>query len=273
MLWIFSVFLRYTKHVSDNQLSSETFEVTKRIIYGKESSIEESPYMVSLTIQLASEATCAGAILSSKVIITAAHCLYLVRNVGQIQVRAGSSYSKKEGSVHKLKRFKLHEKFNFTNMFNGYDVALIWLKNPIDLKDKETKKAITMFESGEEIREGTIFTFAGWGGTSLDTFTADKIQSLSMRIVDKNDCLKRLSKESLEFNEGFICATSLADNKLGTAYYGDSGGPLVIGDRLAGILSFCHNSTTLPQSQFFIDVSFLREWIDKKRAEFNEEVC
>lgn len=247
----------FESHFSDN---FSTVNRIKRIVQGSESSIEKFPYTVSIkvTFENSTNGTCSGAILSESHVITAAHCVNWKLPLSSYEVRAGSSHCDRNGSVHTVLSLNIHKKYNDSNIFKGYDIALIRLKNPIYL-DNRTKKAVTIFKAGRKIRRGNIATLTGWGASSSNSSTPNQLQSIDLGIVSKKYCSRVWSK----LRRNLICANSLND-AIGSACYGDSGGPLVIDNKLAGISSFIDgNCTSYPYPNVFEKVSYNWKWIDK----------
>lgn len=224
---------------------------------------------------------CGGSILSSNVILTAAHCVEDDNDTRTYLIRAGSSINNQGGSVHWIRNFTIHENYTLNHSEYGYDVAMLRLENPIEL-DNITKKSITIIGPGEKIKDGTEVIVAGWGDTKFSKTPSptEKLQQLKMKIVNKTSCAESWNNlyienynTSYKLKESMICAESATDYEYESTCFGDSGGPLVIDNKLVGILSRVASCTSVPYPNIFTEVSHFSDWIDKKRAEYEKEVC
>ena len=92
-----------------------------RIIGGNKTIIEKHPYHVSLRYK-EQVIFCGGAIISSRHIVTAAHCLL---HVNYTSVYTGSDDSH-QGDRHRIKNYWIHEEWVFNqNSLTLNDIGLI----------------------------------------------------------------------------------------------------------------------------------------------------
>lgn len=265
-------------------------ETRTRIIHGIGATLEEFPFIVGLVGINGNETTfCGGAILSSNVIITAAHCMKhkLDNNMTKYGVMTNSAalVDKNNTIVHKVINFTVHEKYDENNVLPYYDLAILQLENPIDNK---TMKTIAMLEPGQNVTDGADAITAGWGDISKEGPLSQQLQSLKVRIVGKQECekawngsdwLTKIINSIYHFftghyyvrMNGFICTTSTDDDENKSVCQGDSGGPLVVDNKLAGITSFVKEGCqSKPLPNVFTEVSYYRQWIDERVAEFTK---
>lgn len=90
-----------------------------RIVGGYETTIEKHPYQALLEYK--GRPLCGGSIISSRAILTAAHCLH-ERNLTNFVVRVGSDLSG-QGTPVRVLRYIQHENFKIET--HDYDVAVI----------------------------------------------------------------------------------------------------------------------------------------------------
>lgn len=187
-------------------------------------------------------------------------------------VRAGSNFTDRDGSIHRVQSIYLHPEYNKKRSEDN-DVALLQLYNPI-LLDNVTKRFIKLFESNRKIQDGTIATVSGWGDLAPNVTNHGQLQRLDMKMVDKKNCTNIFETYvSGEFyaglHEGQICATSSNRDIYKSFCDGDSGWPLVIDDKLPGIVSTSAvNCTSKPIPNIFTEIAYFRKWIDEMMDEF-----
>lgn len=196
---------------------------------------------------------CAGSILNEWYILTTATCVkdFAERGV-ELYVRAGATSKIQGGTVHKVKKCKIHEKFDKANHRN--DIAVLKLEKPIDL-DHTTKEAIELVDN-----VGLYFdkaSAAGWGSIQgVDLKYVDPLQGVKMNIVNTKSCNETYDMRLLE---GQICAAKEYSYSVSVYGFGDTGAPLVAGGKLAGILSFPHPRKDAPD--VFTEILHYIDWI------------
>ncbi|XP_070074655.1 trypsin epsilon-like isoform X2 [Drosophila takahashii] len=223
----------------------------ERIIGGHYIPIENVAYQVSLQDKRGH--FCGGTILSERVILTAAHCLY-GQIIQDISVRAGSSHWKRDGQVVKVLKAILHPQYDQRTV--AHDAAVMILESPLIFDANVQKIAL----AEETPKEDTMSLVTGWGFTRENSgYVWPVLQGVHVATIDHNDCqnvynnLKNITKD-------MICADEPGSGSCTT----DSGGPLVsVNDqKLIGIVSFGEGCAR-EKPGVYADVAFLREWINK----------
>ena len=155
---------------------------------------------------------CGGALVASKYVVTAAHCLFLdgaakhPKNSSDINITLGEHDRsiKDEGvlpektvGVDKIFR---HEDYNPKNMFN--DIAVLELSEDVDL---ETYTPVCLPKTSDNFY-GTVAEAEayGWGHTKFNGKLSNKLLKVMLPVVDpsNSDCQKSMS----EYHDGKICA-------------------------------------------------------------------
>jgi trypsin len=169
-----------------------------RIVGGEEIKIEEIPFQVS--VRYFDFHFCGGSILSSKYIITAAHCFQNDIKMG-FTVRAGSSRSDKGGSIHIVLEIKNHPKFN--PILFDYDASILKLFNQINFD--EFRKPIQLPYFGENTIEGTLVQTSGWGVTLNQNESMLGLRKVELKINNIIQCNK-VYEEDGGITNRMICA-------------------------------------------------------------------
>ena len=168
------------------------------------------PWMV-LYLQ-AGVSPCGGALVASKYVVTAAHCLYfdvdsnIPKVPSDIKITLGEHDRSikeegilKEKTVGVAKIFR-HEDYDPKNMFN--DIAVLELSEDVDL---ETYTPVCLPKSSDtNVFYGTVAEAYGWGTTEFMGQVSDKLLTVRLPVVDpsNSDCQKSM----IELHDGKICA-------------------------------------------------------------------
>ncbi|CAL7945081.1 unnamed protein product [Xylocopa violacea] len=226
-----------------------------RIVGGREASIGEYPYQVSLLYN--NNLICGGSIISEDWVLTAAHCVYGL-NPTQFRIRLSSSYYDKEGLlIDGIKTFAWPNKYNERTY--DFDVALIKLPSPIQFS--ATVKSIKLAEPETVVQSNERAVVTGWGRLTSNGPVSSKLQTLTVPIIDQNECVKIFDNQRKVTNN-MICAGILTGGQ--DTCRGDSGGPLVQNGVQIGIVSWGKGCGVPKYPGVYTRVSAVRSWIKDK---------
>nr|XP_022904924.1 trypsin 3A1-like isoform X2 [Onthophagus taurus] len=192
-----------------------------RVVNGEQSRPHEFPWLVGLYRR--GEYYCGGALITSKHILTAAHCVKGF-NVKDISVVLGD-HDREETNrlstieVRNAKKMKPHERYD-SNSFNN-DIALIELDGNVEYGDKIQSICLPMTDSGDY--SGLPGVVAGWGRLGENMDTSRTVKKAIVPIWAQSDCYNSGYGEQ-KLSENMFCAGYI-DGK-SDACRGDSGGPL-----------------------------------------------
>ncbi|XP_063701443.1 trypsin-1-like [Culicoides brevitarsis] len=229
---------------------TNSLPTSSRIVGGSVFKISDAPYQVS--VQYNDEHSCGGSIISSRWILTAAHCTFSAE-ASEFKVRVGSSFHAKEGRLVNVKNIINHIRWNPSTI--DYDYALLELEEELSFDDKVHK--ISLPKKNEEVKAGSQCFVTGWGLTNNENESRDQLRGITVPIVDHEDCKKQYSDGSIKLTERMICAGIQNEGK-DTARM-DSGGPLVLNKVLVGVVSWGNDN----HSGVYSNVAYIRDWIEK----------
>ncbi|XP_076179275.1 trypsin-1-like [Ptiloglossa arizonensis] len=229
--------------------SSQPFALDSRIVGGNAVDIFQHPYQLSLQT---SSHICGGAIISSKWVITAAHCVGM--SPSRYTLKIGNS-NKDKGTSYTVKKVIRHNQYSTSN--NDYDVALLEING--EFKFSNTVKAVRL--ASAELSTGTMVNVTGWGVLKEGGWsTPSQLMRVSVPIVDRQKCQQIYSNFN-SVTDRMICAGYTEGGK--DSCQGDSGGPLTVDGTLYGVVSWGKGCAQPIYPGVYANVANLRAWIKK----------
>jgi len=228
--------------------------LTGRIVDGEETTIEEIPHQIS--IQFGGGHNCGGSIISKNWVLTAAHCFMRSANKEDYVIHAGSKYSYKPGSVHRISEIISHRDFEIgTAVMN--DITLLRVEEPFEF-DK-TRQPVALYAQDEEIPAGSVATVSGWGTLGYGKPPPAILNFVRVTVISKDRCAA-MYEDATHFSNGQVC--TLFGEAAENPCHGDSGGPLTVDGRQAGVVSW--GGCALPgMPGVYTEVAYFRDWIKK----------
>ncbi|CAG9792148.1 unnamed protein product [Diatraea saccharalis] len=159
---------------------------SNKIVGGYEVSIQDVPYQVHLRIRVPQNVElCGGSIISSRIVLTAAHCL--AGGAIDVTIRAGSSDSENGGKVYRTSQYTIHPKYDRNSL--DYDVAIIRTARAMTLDGTNTK-AVALPAEGNEVPVGIDILISGWGDTDAkgQEKVTQHLMAVKVPTVSTADC-------------------------------------------------------------------------------------
>jgi len=249
---------------SSLKIKSQNLSDSIRIVGGEEATPYSRPYQASVQ-SLDGSHFCGGSIISSDLILTAAHCMEAVNGEDpQMQVRVGA-HSLVDGSGQAIKVAKAYTNQEYPNL--SKDVAVLKLAERITDKNA---KPITLVDKSffdENISAGTPLTVSGWGTLSSGGQMPEKLMEVSVPYVTNEIC-NSAEAYGGQVQDTEICAGYKEGGK--DSCQGDSGGPLVfIKDNQfyqVGVVSWGEGCAAANKYGVYGNVAALKDWIDSAMA-------
>ncbi|XP_072310071.1 trypsin-2-like [Eucyclogobius newberryi] len=231
-------------------------EFEPRIIGGQEAWSHSWPWQVSLRFSTIS--ACGGAIISTRWVLSAAHCFNRYKKASLWTVLAGKhdlDKPKEKGQqLVPVSRIISHNDYNTRT--KEHDIALLRLKEPLIFND--FVRPINIWMSELPLSIGCTIT--GWGSTRENGPHVNRLQEVNVTIIPSEVCNKYYVGRILDT---MFCA---GKEKGGVdACQGDSGGPLSCfnGSRyeLAGLVSWGVGCGRAKKPGVYTKIQNLVPWI------------
>ncbi|XP_067641832.1 seminase-like [Eurosta solidaginis] len=196
-----------------------------RIVNGKPANIKDSPYLVSLHHK--KQYFCAGALVTMKTVITAAHCLTR-RETNLMIVVAGVTDIRKTGQRRKVDRAIIPPAYDAKT--KSMDIGAIKVRKPF--KRGATVNIISLCMS--KPATGTQMRVSGWGTKNPNIVIPENtLQTTVVPIVEKSFCETRYKLAGVILTNTMICAGCGETD----ACIGDSGAPGIVNGQLCTVVS------------------------------------
>lgn len=256
-------------HLEDSEVCGKSVTAVTSLIK-KGTSFQKGDFPWMAAIYYNDEFLCGGSLVSSKHVVTAAHCIKNKRQFTKLptddmKVVLGkyNLNSVTESSVVlEVSQFILHHDWNSrTNRYDA-DIAIAVLSSKVRYS-QFIRPICLPTESDATGRKGLV---AGWGKSDNDLPSSEEPKFVIVPIVSDGDCLRSHEAMSYITSNRTFCA---GDKKGGGPCNGDSGSPLMLKQDgrwvLRGIVSVSlkneDNKCDVHNYIVYTDVAKFSDWI------------
>ncbi|XP_054884293.1 transmembrane protease serine 4a isoform X2 [Poeciliopsis prolifica] len=224
----------------------------ERIVGGVDARIEDYPWQVSLQN---GGHRCGGSLVSSRWIVTAAHCFSGNKELSRWTVMAGETYMTSSG-LSSVDKIIIHDEYDEGR--NDYDLAMMRLSRPISVGGK--RKPVCLPPKYLLLPDKAPVVVSGWGLLRENGKTSNVLQKANIEMINRNTCS---SIYGTSLSQRMICAGNLKGGV--DSCQGDSGGPLVYFSsskwHLVGVVSWGDGCARENRPGVYSNVDDMLNWI------------
>ncbi|XP_052738956.1 trypsin, alkaline C-like [Bicyclus anynana] len=240
-----------------------------RVLNGSPTTIQQYPILAQLLLDAWGNQQfvqhCAGVILTSRHLISAAHCFQYNKDTGRNysipqywKVRVGSTYRTRGGVLHKVKSIIPH--YGFDKRYYTNDISVVVVAKKFTIGNLIRQGTIIKPES--ELSPNSVCTLVGWGSTERDGPQPDQLQQTMMLVIDQGYCKSQYQTIGAIIADSMLCA-GRTDVDGVDGCFGDSGGPLIYKGVVVGLVSFGYACGLKYYPGVYTKVSHYTDWIVK----------
>ncbi|CAF0976746.1 unnamed protein product [Rotaria sordida] len=232
--------------------------ILTKIVGGEQANTDTWGWVVS--IRIGNSHVCGGSLISSTLILTAAHCLISLKSLANLNINAGSNYLSIIDQRRTVSKIYIHKYYDENTLV--HDIAIIRLSSPINMNDQSI--ALICLPSTKTIdyppTDATVVAI-GWGVLSSgNNIPSNSLQQVTLKTISKTtmNCRRTIHDDNAQF-----CSGVRGGGK--DTCQGDSGGPLMIFSNgrwiLVGITSYGISCALANYPGVYTRVSYYIDWI------------
>uniref|UniRef100_A0A1A9X0W2 Peptidase S1 domain-containing protein n=1 Tax=Glossina brevipalpis TaxID=37001 RepID=A0A1A9X0W2_9MUSC len=196
-----------------------------RIVGGETTTIDHVPYLVNLREN--GQFSCGGSVISSRCVLTAAHCVHKV-SPATLTINAGASRLSDPAQVRQVVKTFVSTFYSSSNL--DMDVAILKLNQSLN-----GPYIATIPLCSKRPNDDAKVQVSGWGITAENNREpSEQVRTVLVNIVPKQQCIESYAGKA-QITSTMFCATVPGEKD---SCSGDSGGPVVYNGQVCGIVSW-----------------------------------
>ncbi|CAH0695421.1 unnamed protein product [Spodoptera exigua] len=197
---------------------------------------------------------CVGTIVTTKSILTAAHCVY-GDAVYKWRARAGSSLANSGGTVYAINSCTIHPSFSFRTMNN--DIAI--LRTAVAIINSSAKP-VSIAGINYNLPDNQVVWAAGWGTTLVGVAPGEQLRHIQGWTINQKTCASSYATFGANVTANMLCF-GWPLGGVRDQCQGDSGGPIYHNGNLVGISSWGYGCANAAYPGINTRISKLATWI------------
>jgi trypsin len=181
---------------------SSNSAVLTKIVGGEQVGTDTWGWAVS--IRVGTSHICGGSLISSTLVLTAAHCLMSLKTASTLRINVGSKYLSVIRQQRSVSNFYIHKNYDSNTFAN--DIAIIRLSSPINKNDQSVALiCLPSIKNSDYPSTGASVVAIGWGVLLSDSKTpSNTLQQVTLQILSKTatNCRRSIRNDTIQFCAG-----------------------------------------------------------------------
>jgi secreted trypsin-like serine protease len=176
--------------------------VLTKIVGGEQAGSDTWGWAAS--IRVGNNHICGGSLISSTIIITAAHCLISIESSTSLRINIGSKYLSSIRQERSVSKIYIHHDYDSNTFIN--DIAIIRLSSSINMSDPSVALiCLPPIVDTAYPPTDTSVVAIGWGVLSSgDKIPSDTLQQVTLKIISYTEigCRESVNNDNIQFCAG-----------------------------------------------------------------------
>lgn len=189
----------------------------------------EWPWLVAIFVNemLGLKFSCGGTLISTKAILTAAHCIVTTEKTykpKEILLYFGQhnrfDWNEANSLRMRVEEIIIHPDYDRRRVPRDADIAILLTKNRVMFNEFIQPVCLWSMEDDRNIKIDAMGTIVGWGRKSIEQMTSTIPRKIELPMVSRSECLATSQELSMVLSNRTFCAGTLDGNG---PCHGDSG--------------------------------------------------